>query len=57
MNSANPALMTPSTPMTRLVIACGMLRLNAATDSVHVACAKSHKRSEPSCAPHTAAKR
>ena len=57
MNSAKPALITPSTPITRLVIADGMLRLKSTTENVQIDCTNSHNRSDPSCAPHTAANR
>src|SRR5688572_13833886 len=57
MKSAKPALISPSTPSTRLVIVSGMLRLNTLTATVQIACTSSHSGSEPSCAPHTAAKR
>ena len=55
MNSANPALMSPSTPSTRLWTVCGSTRLKAATAMVHNARIKSHNSSDPSCAPQTAA--
>ena len=57
MKSAKPELMRPSTPSTRLVIVFGMLRLKATTATVQIDCTSNHSSSDPSCAPHTAAKR
>ena len=57
MKSRNPALTTPRTPSTRAANDSGSCRLKAATASDQVASASAQSTSDPSCAPHTAAKR
>ena len=57
MNSKKPTLISPMTASTRATIACGRWRENSVTITVHSARMKVHNRIEPSCPPHTAAKR
>ncbi len=57
MNSRKPTLIQPITASTRPTKAKGSRLLHSATASVHAVSRYSHSSSDPSCPPHTAAKR
>ena len=57
MNSMKPALMRPMTPSTRLEKLIGSCRLKAATARLQIDRIEIQSRSDPSCAPHSAATR